>query len=149
MSIKEPPIIEDAKEGDFTMITFEPDLKKFGMEKLDEDILSLMQKRVIDVAGTTNSSIEVYLNGKKLPQTFEEYINYYYLRDEKLENLKMFDNPSNTWEVMLTLSYNGFSHVSFCNGISTPKGGTHVNHVADEVSNVFFIMYKASGKYGE
>jgi DNA topoisomerase-2 len=31
---------------DFTCVTFEPDLQKFGMKELDEAIVSLMQKRV-------------------------------------------------------------------------------------------------------
>lgn len=32
--------------SDYTCVTFEPDLKRFGMKELDESIVSLMQKRV-------------------------------------------------------------------------------------------------------
>jgi hypothetical protein len=35
------------------------------MNEMDDDIISLMKKRVYDVAGTTPERINVYLNGKK------------------------------------------------------------------------------------
>jgi len=36
------------------------------------------------------------------------------------------------WEVVAAASENGqFQHVSFVNGVATPRGGTHVAHVAD------------------
>jgi len=38
-------------------------MKKGG---LDSDIVSLLSKRVYDMAGCTKSSISVYLNGKKI-----------------------------------------------------------------------------------
>ncbi len=138
MGIKEPPLIEEIKEGDFTMVTFEPDLEKFGMNKLDSDIVSLMQKRVIDLAGITNSSVSVYLNGKRIQvKGFKDYIEYY-LRDQKFEGEneypKLYDNPHNRWEVMFTLSESSaFTQVSFVNSICTTKGGTHVSHVVDQV----------------
>ena len=48
MSEKSEAIItENLEDDDFTRVTFFPDLEKFGMEKLDGDILSLMRKRVI------------------------------------------------------------------------------------------------------
>jgi len=57
MSTREEPKITDYKdkEGDFTCVTFRPDLKIFKMDHLDEDIVSLMTKRVYDMAGTTPS----------------------------------------------------------------------------------------------
>ena len=38
--------IEGYSGADYTCVTFEPDLKKFGMKELDDSIVSLMQKRV-------------------------------------------------------------------------------------------------------
>ena len=35
----------------FTCISFEPDLKRFGMQRLDTDLVQLMKKRVYDLAG--------------------------------------------------------------------------------------------------
>jgi len=47
MSIKEEPEITSNEEREeYTKITFKPDLQKFGMERLEGDIISLMKKRV-------------------------------------------------------------------------------------------------------
>ena len=61
-----PAKIEDFSSADFTEVAFEPDLKKFGMIKIDKDIESLLVKRVYDLAGVTPNSVGVYLNGKKI-----------------------------------------------------------------------------------
>ena len=49
--------IEKYEGEDFTRVTFEPDFRKFKMTELDNDIISLLKKRVYDVAGTSPSRI--------------------------------------------------------------------------------------------
>lgn len=51
---------------DFTCVTFQPDLSKFKMEKLDRDTVALLTRRAYDVAGSCRG-VKVTLNGKKLP----------------------------------------------------------------------------------
>jgi DNA topoisomerase-2 len=59
-------------------VTFEPDLKKFGMSCIDEDTLSLLKKRVYDLAGVTPATVSVHFNGKKLPvKNFQQYVDCY------------------------------------------------------------------------
>ena len=48
-----PSIKDNAKGEDWTKISFVPDLAKFGMEALDDDIVALMTRRVYDIAGST------------------------------------------------------------------------------------------------
>ena len=69
---------------DYTSVQFEPDLKRFGMKSLDDDILSLLKKRVYDLAGCSPKSMSVYLNGKKLSKIkgFENYIDLYFPKEE-------------------------------------------------------------------
>lgn len=62
------PIIEKATGEDFTRVTFKPDLKRFGMQELDDDIISLMCRRAFDVAGTTRG-VKVFLNDIQIPVT--------------------------------------------------------------------------------
>jgi len=50
-TIGEPKITSKDMACSFTKITFEPDLKKFGMKKLEDDIVNLLNKRVYDLAG--------------------------------------------------------------------------------------------------
>jgi DNA gyrase/topoisomerase IV subunit B len=61
--IGEPKIDSFSKDAfDYTEVTFEPDLKKFGMTKLDNDIVGLLKKRVYDLAGCTPRTVNIYLN---------------------------------------------------------------------------------------
>ena len=52
LKISKPEIKKYDKE-DFTSITFEQDLSRFKMDKLDDDTISLFIKRVYDLAGVT------------------------------------------------------------------------------------------------
>lgn len=86
------PIITPVKsnvKSDYTLIKFIPDLQRFNMTDLDEDTISLMEKRVFDMAGTTDSTVkvsfllscctlQVYLNDKQIPiNNFQSYIKMY------------------------------------------------------------------------
>ena len=131
------PEIKDYSGEDFTSITFEPDLSRFGMEVMDEDIISLFKKRVYDMAGITPKGVNVYLNGEKLQvENFEKYINMYIqaTKEEDLEDPPIvFEQPHERWEIAMSLSESQFQQVSFVNSISTYKGGTHVNYVTDKI----------------
>ena len=142
------PKIEDYSKEDFTCITFEPDLKRFGMDKLDDDIISLFKKRVFDMAGITPDSVSVYLNGKKLKvKDFEDYIHMYIdasKEEDEIDPPIVFERPHKRWEVGMSLSESQFQQVSFVNAISTIKGGKHVDYCTDKI--VKAIMEKIEKK---
>jgi hypothetical protein len=59
MTVKEEPRIDACKPTDnWTSITFEPDLARFGMERLEEDAVALMRKRVYDIAGVLGKTVK-------------------------------------------------------------------------------------------
>jgi len=62
----EPEISRNDEKEEYTKIIFKPDLSKFGMERLEGDIIALMKKRVYDLAGVISSNVKVYLNGKRI-----------------------------------------------------------------------------------
>jgi DNA topoisomerase-2 len=69
MGIKEEPKITKLKSDSpksYTCITFQPDLSRFGLTSLTNDIVSLFKKRVYDMAGVY-STVNVWLNDKKKP----------------------------------------------------------------------------------
>ena len=66
MTVKGEPKVTEGNTDDWTKITWVPDLEKFGMTHLDDDIVSIFERRAYDMAGCTHSSVKVYLNGKKL-----------------------------------------------------------------------------------
>ncbi|EME32653.1 DNA topoisomerase II [Galdieria sulphuraria] len=131
MSSRKDPKIMSNKKDDWTKITFVPDLEKFSMTHLDEDILALFQKRVFDVAGC-NPTVKVYFNGEHLPiKSFRDYCELYLI--DKADVPRIYECNGSRWEVMLSVSEGQFTQVSFVNSIWTMKGGTHVNHIVDQI----------------
>ena len=59
MSVKGKPVLKPAKKETFTCVTFKPDLAKFGMIVLEEQTVSLMRKRVYDLAGVLGKGVKV------------------------------------------------------------------------------------------
>ncbi|CAJ0747567.1 10101_t:CDS:2 [Entrophospora sp. SA101] len=65
MSKIDEPIISNYEddEEEHTMISFIPDLMRFGMTELTDDVIALLSKRVYDIAETMKDT-EVFLNDK-------------------------------------------------------------------------------------
>uniref|UniRef100_A0A671L189 DNA topoisomerase 2 n=1 Tax=Sinocyclocheilus anshuiensis TaxID=1608454 RepID=A0A671L189_9TELE len=136
---------------DYTCVTFQPDLAKFRMEKLDKDIVALLTRRAYDVAGSCRG-VKVMLNGKKLPVNgFRSYVDLY-VKDKLDETgvaLKVVNETVNErWEVCLTMSEKGFQQISFVNSIATTKGGRHVDYVVDQIVAKLIEVVKKKNKAG-
>ncbi|XP_045766849.1 DNA topoisomerase 2-like isoform X1 [Maniola jurtina] len=142
----EPKVKEAGKDDDFTKVTFSPDLAKFKMDKLEDDIVALMSRRAYDVAASSQG-VKVYLNGERIKiNKFKDYVDLYIKgkEDENGQPLKVvYEKVNDRWEVALTLSDKGFQQVSFVNSIATTKGGKHVDSVTDNiVKNVLEVLKK-------
>uniref|UniRef100_A0AAQ4QTZ6 DNA topoisomerase 2 n=1 Tax=Gasterosteus aculeatus aculeatus TaxID=481459 RepID=A0AAQ4QTZ6_GASAC len=151
MSKTSEPKIKFFDGDDFTCVTFQPDLSKFQMEKLDKDTVALLTRRAYDVAGSCRG-VKVTLNGKKLPVTgFRSYVDLYV--KDKLDEmgvvLKVVNETVNDrWEVCLTLSEKGFQQIGFVNSIATTKGGRHVDYVVDQIVAKLIEVVKKKNKAG-
>ena len=136
MANKSKPIITKIKATTkpYTKITFYPDLEKFGMKKLDKDILSLMKKRVYDMIACTDKTLSVYLNNKKLEfKQFDKYVDLYI--GDKKETTRIYENVNEYWEIVACPSLDDkFDQVSFVNGICTSQGGKHIEYVAKHIT---------------
>lgn len=129
MGVKEEPEISRYTKEDFTRITFKPDLGRFKMSRLDTDIVSLLKKRVYDLAGILRN-VKIVLNGERLGvRGFKEYVKLYTGAGADVVHQVINER----WELAMTTSEEQFQQVSFVNGICTTKGGTHVNHVVERV----------------
>lgn len=149
MGVREEPVIKDNNDNkDFTCVTFKPDLRRFGMERLDDDIVALMTKRVYDLAGTSPSTVKVKLNGKVIDvKNFNSYVDMYLQTQENKELPKIVEKTSSErWEVICSLSDGQFQQVSFVNSICTIKGGSHVNYLADQIVEKIMDVLKRKHK---
>lgn len=129
MDIDDPEIIEvkDKEQKSFTRITYYPDYSQFDFDKITDDVRSIMYKRCLDVAAYI-PDVRISVDGKTIPikrisdfmkMHLPEGVDFFH---EKLDN---------DWEVGVAYTTeHGFDQVSIVNGISTHKGGTHVNHVS-------------------
>jgi DNA topoisomerase-2 len=145
------PKIKDFFGEDFTKITFSPDLEKFKMSKLDDDIIALMSRRAYDVAASTRG-VKVMLNGKRIPvKNFKDYIDLYIKgkEDDTGGQIKIVhENANDRWEVAVTISDHGFQQMSFVNSIATTKGGRHVDYVVDMIVKQLIEVLKKKNKGG-
>ncbi|KAG6557359.1 hypothetical protein Mapa_001289 [Marchantia paleacea] len=153
MGVKGEPSITKCKASEsWTKVTFKPDLPKFNMSYLEEDVVALMSKRVLDIAGCLGKTVKVELNGQRLPiKSFSDYVSMYLSaaaanagRDEPLP--KLYEKVNDRWEIVVTLSDGQFQQVSFVNSIATIKGGSHVTYVSDQVVNNLLTIVNKKNK---
>jgi DNA topoisomerase-2 len=152
MTTRKDPVISNTSSNDtedFTCITFYPDLARFKMDRLDEDIVALLSKRVYDIAGTNiprsakEKKLRVKLNGKMLTaNTFEAYVGLY----QGIETPVAFERLGDRWEVGVGVSDGSFQQVSYVNSISTTKGGCHVNYIVDQITAKLAGVVKKKNK---
>ena len=119
-----------AKTKSFVKVTFYPDFKRFNIMNLDDYHFKLFHRRTIDIAGTADNKLSVFFNDIKINVTnFKQYIEMYYPDKEVY-----YDNNTDRWSVGCIYKTDSNSEtVSFVNSISTYHGGTHCNHVIDNI----------------
>ncbi|XP_034249595.1 DNA topoisomerase 2 isoform X2 [Thrips palmi] len=149
MSKATDPRVSKCTGDDFTKITFHPDLTKFKMTELEDDIIKLMERRAFDIAAAC-VGVKVYLNGEKVKvKNFKEYADFY-LRgiDEADKSTLIYEKVHERWEVAISLSEKGFQQVSFVNSIATYKGGRHVDCIVDQIVKHLIEAFKKKNKGG-
>lgn len=104
MGNKSQPVITKCKESDnWTKVTFKPDLAKFNMTHLEDDVVALMKKRVVDLAGCLGKTVKVELNGQRVPvKSFSDYCDLYLqseakTREDPLPRLIIYLFVVNNW----------------------------------------------------
>ncbi|KAL3815095.1 hypothetical protein ACJIZ3_016363 [Penstemon smallii] len=151
MGTKSEPVISKCKAGEnWTKITFKPDLVKFSMTYLEEDVVALMKKRVIDIAGCLGKTVKVELNGQLFHfKSFSSYCDLYLKSPSvsSVEPLPRFEEEvHDRWQICISRSEGQFQQVSFVNGIATVKGGTHVDYVTTKITTHLINVLKNKNK---
>jgi DNA topoisomerase-2 len=142
------PSITKCKLKPYTKITFKPDYARLGINGLTPDIISLLKKRVYDVAAVTDKSLKVKYNSSLIPiKNFQQYIDLYI--GDKTTAPRVYEEINERWEYAVALSPTSeFIQVSFVNGIHTAKGGKHVEYILNQITRklVEFIEKKKKVK---
>ena len=126
------PKITKTSVKPYTKIVFKPDYARFGIDNLSIDMKELLIKRIYDISAVTDKSIKVKYNNDVIPiKNFNQYIDLY-LEDD---NKKIHEEHSSRWEYAVALSTtHEFQQVSFVNGISTSKGGKHIDYILNQIT---------------
>ncbi|KZT68795.1 type II DNA topoisomerase [Daedalea quercina L-15889] len=150
-------ITKNGRGEEYTRVTFKPDLKRFGMDSIDEDTVALLKKRVHDLAGTVRD-IKVFLNDERIKvKGFKQYVDLYLnsVAEQAAESsggaaqakpTMIYETISSRWEVAFAVSDGTFQQVSFANSISTIKGGTHVTLIADQIAKNLLASIQKKNK---
>jgi len=143
MTKMEKAKISSNKSADFVRVIFKPDWAKFGMDGIDDDLESLLYRRVYDMAGVLKG-VRVYLNDIQIKLTWAKYCEMYAKSIARERAAEEGVEPDATviledtkgherWQVAFAVSDGTFQQISFVNSIATTSGGPHVNHIADQI----------------
>jgi DNA topoisomerase-2 len=142
------PSITKCKNKPYTKITFKPDYQRLGISCPSQDVISLLKKRVYDIAAVTDKALKVKYNDIIVPvKNFQQYIDMYI--GDKKKSLRVYEDNGERWEYAVALTpTNEFVQVSFVNGIHTAKGGKHVEYILNQITRklVEFIDKKKKVK---
>jgi len=135
----------------YTKISFIADFERFGMKNLEKDTLLLLTKRVYDCIATTNQSVSIYLNGKKLKgKGLVDYTKYYFEESKVISesNSQQINKTDFFWEYCI-IPHSNFEQVSFVNGNATFQGGKHVDYIMNQIVNKLKVLLETKKKLKE
>jgi len=143
---------------------------------LTPDLISLFKKRTYDIAGITDHSvkkIKVYYNDNVLSvKNFKNYIDIYLgelsnTNDSTISSLteteedqssvvssgkqdkvkSVYEENGERWEYAVAVTPTGtFEQVSFVNGISTTKGGKHIEYILGQITRKLSALIEKKKK---
>jgi DNA topoisomerase-2 len=122
-----------SKKESYTMITFTPDLERFGNtdKSFSKDTIALFTRRVYDIIACSRwlkFPPKVSLNGVNIKMNKFSDFSVLFVGDSNTEMVSI--SPNEHWDISVGMSQSGtFEQVSFVNGIYTKMGGKHVDAV--------------------
>jgi DNA topoisomerase-2 len=140
-----PPVVSKTKVKPYTRVSFRPDYARFGLpgNNLTADMLALFLKRTYDIAAVTDKTVKVKYNGSFVPvRHFQQYVDLYIGAKGTSSASegggggvkRIYENPDPRWEYAVCLTTTDeFAHISFVNGIYTPRGGKHVEYITNQI----------------
>jgi DNA topoisomerase-2 len=146
-----PPVIAKSKVKPYTRVSFRPDYARFGLttNNLTSDMIALFLKRTYDIAAVTDKTVKVKYNGNLIPvRHFQQYVDLYIgAKGGETGVKRIYENPDPRWEYIVCLTTTDeFAHVSFVNGIYTPRGGKHVEYITNQIVRKLAELIKKKKK---
>ena len=135
MSKVSTPVIKPFKGKSSVQIVWHPDFSKFGwVDTIPENILSVVKRRVYDLAMTVGKDVKVTWCDTHIKfRDLNSYVSWYLPKESPI----VIDNPQLHWTIALSDSPTDKAfNVSFVNGIWT-RSGKHVDEITNQVVSYF------------
>ena len=116
-----------------TEVTFHPDFSHFETESISSTDLDIILYRLQTLA-VVYPKIQFKFNKQVVSGSFKDFCKQFD------ESSIVIDN--NTCSIGIGRSPDGFRQLSYVNNINTVNGGTHLEYVLDEISNILIPSIK-------
>jgi DNA topoisomerase-2 len=132
MSVIGMPSVKACKTKPYVELEWTPDFSRFGWkeDKIPENLLKVIERRVFDLAMTVGSAVKVTWCGTPLKfRGLTSYASWYLPKDATV----ITDIPQVGWEIAVAdSSFDKAFNVSFVNGIWT-RSGKHVDEITGQI----------------
>lgn len=130
--------VDSSSGSSGVQVKFWPDLAKFGLTKIDEVHMSIIQQRLINLS-MSFPEITFKFNGKKINvNSFKKYVSLFSPDSE------IYETDDYKFAV-LPNAEDDFRQFSYVNGLKIPDGGTHIDILSSQI--VSRIREKLERKY--
>lgn len=123
-----------------TTVTMKPDLVRFGLTKIDETHMGVIEQRLINLS-MSYPEIKFSFNGKRINvSSFKKYVQMFH------EDAEIYEEDNYRFAI-LPNSEDDFRQFSYVNGLRIPDGGTHIDiiirSVVDRVRDKLIRRFKS------
>ena len=118
--------IDYKKSEPGTSITFWPDLAKFSLAEISEDVKDVIRTRLV-VLSLTYPDIKFYFDGKRI-KTPKKIASLF-----TAEETPFVEHSTKDYQVLVIANSEKTSHFSVVNGLNTPDGGSHIDLILQEI----------------
>ena len=118
--------IDYKKSESGTNITFWPDLAKFSLAEISEDVKDVIRTRLV-VLSLTYPDIKFYFDGKRI-KTPKKIASLF-----TTEETPFVEHSTDNYQVLVIANSEKTSHFSVVNGLNTPDGGSHIDLILQEI----------------
>lgn len=139
---KECKISKKKSKKTGTTISFIPDLKRFGLKKIDETHIDLIHQRLMFLS-FTYPEIKFRFNGEII--RFKNSKNFMNCFSEKFVAVQDDSETSKYLIGVIPNEYDDFTHKSYINGADCINGGNHIDYIHSEI--VTRLKEKLNKKY--
>lgn len=109
-----------------TSITFWPDLEKFNLTEISNDVKDVIRTRLV-VLSLTYQNINFYFDGKRI-KTPKKIAGLF-----TNEDTPFVEYQTDNYQVLVIANSEKTSHFSVVNGLNTPDGGSHIDLILQEI----------------